>query len=193
MRSLYLAGSLYIAFSGLVLLQSLRQPSVYRHPDGAVANVPYSGPAGAWFQMTKPFCNSLEVEIRLEHAPPPTTLEGVGFAAACLALAGKIDHARNLIRQAPDEEQWKAAGIVFNVGHPVADAGDDKSAGPIMELVIEFWPNHYMALYHAGASAYILGQHDRARLRMEQFLSYYELNDGWRRNALAVLERLGDT
>jgi hypothetical protein len=191
MRSLYLAGSLYIVFSGLVLLQPLRQPSIYRHPDdGAV--VRYGGPAGAWFRATKPYCNSLEVEIRLEHAPPPNTLEGVGFAAACLALAGKIDQARYVILKAPSNEQWKAAGIVFNVGHPVADAGDDKSAGPIMELVVEFWPNHHMALYHAGASAYILGQHDQARLRMQQFLDYYEMNDGWRRNALAVLERLGD-
>ena len=56
---------------------------------------------------------------------------------------------------------------MFEIGHPVADAGDDKSAGPIMELVVEFCPNHYMALYHAGASEFALGQGELARQHLE--------------------------
>ena len=73
----------------------------------------------------------------------------------------------------------------------MADAGDDLSAGPIMELVVEFWPNHYMALYHAGMSRHALGQPDLARPHLESFLEHYEANDGWRRNAIRVLREIG--
>lgn len=48
----------------------------------------------------------------------------------------------------PKKQQEKAAGIVFRIGHPVADAGDDESAGPIMNLVVKYQPWNYMALYH---------------------------------------------
>jgi hypothetical protein len=84
-----------------------------------------------------------------------------------------------------------AAGIVFAIGHPVADAGDDQSAGPIMRLVVSYQPENYMALYHAGMSEYILGQMDLAKTHLTQFLDLYHENDGWRSNALDVLHRLG--
>ena len=87
-------------------------------------------------------------------------------------------------------DRYRAAGIVFDVAHPVADAGDDRSAGPIMELVVEYWPNHYMALYHAGMSEYALEQPALARTHLQAFLSYYNQNDGWTRNARDVLARL---
>ncbi|MFI5209454.1 MAG: hypothetical protein ACHQ2E_03325 [Gemmatimonadales bacterium] len=106
-------------------------------------------------------------------------------------MGGKIDKARDLILALPSGERAQAAGIVFQIGHPVADAGDDKSAGPIMELVVEFWPNHYMALYHAGASEFDLGQGDLARQHLESFLQYYHENDGWRSNAIDMLQKLG--
>jgi thioredoxin-like negative regulator of GroEL len=110
--------------------------------------------------------------------------------AACYALAGKTDAAHTLISELPAGDRVGAAGIVFQVGHPVADAGDDKSAGPMMELVLEFWPQNYMARYHAGMSAYILGQHDRAAEHLARFLEDYQQNDGWTRNAKTVLQRL---
>ena len=87
-------------------------------------------------------------------------------------------------------DRYRAAGIVFDVAHPVADAGDDRSAGPIMELVVDYWPNHYMALYHAGMSEYALEQPALARTHLQAFLSYYNQNDGWTRNARDVLARL---
>ncbi len=77
------------------------------------------------------------------------------------------------------------------MGHPVADAGDDESAGPIMWLVVEYQPDNYMALYHAGISEYILGHADLARANLERFLTIYHAEDGWRANARTVLERLG--
>jgi predicted HD phosphohydrolase len=88
------------------------------------------------------------------------------------------------------EDRWRAAGIVFDIGHPVADMGDDRSAGPIMEMVVEFWPNHYQALYHAGASNYALGRYERAQRYLEEFLAYYDVDDGFSRNAKSILKRL---
>ena len=76
-------------------------------------------------------------------------------------------------RSFPHAQRSSAAGIVFNVGHPVADAGDDQSAGPIMRLVVEYQPENYMALYHAGMSEYILGHTDLARTQLERFLEIY--------------------
>ena len=87
------------------------------------------------------------------------------------------------IEALPESARFSAAGIVFDVAHPIADAGDDRSAGPIMGLVVEFWPNHYMALYHAGMASYGLGYAELARKYLEEFLALYEQDDGWRSNA----------
>ena len=76
---------------------------------------------------------------------------------------------------------------------PVADAGDNRSAGPIMELVIHYWPNHYMALYHAGMAQYATGQEQLARKNLRAFLSYYHENDGWTQSARETLVKLGVT
>jgi hypothetical protein len=50
-----------------------------------------------------------------------------------------------------------------------------------------------MALYHAGMSEYTLGQPDQARHNLTEFLKYYHEDDGWRRNAMEILQRLGST
>lgn len=143
-----------------------------------------------WFRTIKPFCNALEVESASAQYPAPASLEGSGYAAACFAIAGRIDRARRILLAVPDGQRWRAAGIVFEIGHPIADAGDDRSAGPIMELVVEFWPNHYMALYHAGAAEFGLGQRERAKAHLESFLQDYQVDDGWRGSARDMLRRL---
>jgi tetratricopeptide (TPR) repeat protein len=138
----------------------------------------------------KPFCNSVEVGTMMRQSPPPAGRDGAGYGAACYALAGQIDQARLLITQLPTGDQGAASAVVFEIGHPVADAGDDRSAGPIMELVIEFWPENYMALYHAGMSEYTLGQPDLAAKHLRRFLELYKSEDGWRSNGIEVLGRL---
>ena len=189
-RTLYSLGWGYVGLCGLVLWLGWR-PVSRLAPATHGAGAAYRGPAGQWFAEIKPYCNAVEAELAQQQRPAPATLEGAGYSAACFALAGKIDHARRIIDRLPGDERWRAAGIVFDVGHPVADAGDDKSAGPIMELVVGYWPNHYMALYHAGMSEYILGQRDLARDHLRAFLELYSNDDGWRRNAIEVLSRLG--
>src|SRR5207244_7594486 len=132
-------------------------------------------------------------ELAQRGTPAPAALDGQAFSAACYALGGKLDSARAVIDRLPADDRYKAAGIVFDVAHPVADAGDDRSAGPIMELVVEYWPNHYMALYHAGMAEYMLGQRDLATRNLEAFLELYHENDGWRTNGIDVLRRLRDS
>jgi hypothetical protein len=181
-RTLYLLGIGYLAICGVVWLRRESPPEE--------TNTPPGGSGQAWYAAIKPFCNAVEVEVAQRNRPAPSTVEGQGFSAACYALGGKIDSARAVIDRLSSGDRYQAAGIVFNVAHPVADAGDDRSAGPIMELVVDYWPNHYMALYHAGMAEYGLGQIELARQHLESFLQYYHQDDGWTRNARQALARL---
>ena len=185
---MYLLGFGYLAICGVVVLRHRVRPS--GPPEHGSVAASFSGSAGEWFAAIKPYCNAVEVELVQRQHPAPSTLEGQGLSAACFALGGKIDLARAVIDRLAVADRYQAAGIVFNVAHPVADAGDDRSAGPIMELVVDYWPNHYMALYHAGMSEYALGQPALARTHLKSFLSYYHQNDGWTQNARDVLARL---
>ena len=189
-RALYAAGWGYVALCGWVLLRG--GPSVARGGEPPAPAAPFRGAAGEWFAQVKPFCNAVEVEVRQQHLPAPATVEGAGYSAACYALAGKIDRAREVIDRLDSGDRATAAGIVFEIGHPVADAGDDQSAGPIMRLVVSYQPDNYMALYHAGMSEFILGQADFARTHLKQFMTLYQSEDGWRANARDVLGRLGE-
>jgi hypothetical protein len=190
-RALYFAGFGYLAICGVIVL---RHNAGALPPQTGAAAAPaagFGGSAQEWFIAMKPFCNAVEVELAQTRHPAPTSLEGQGYSAACYALGGKFDGARRVLDGLPAGERYQAVGIVFNVAHPVADAGDDRSAGPIMELVIEYWPNHYMALYHAGMSEFALGESGLARKNLTAFLSYYHENDGWTRSARETLQRLG--
>jgi len=164
-------------------------PVVTIDPIIAPIGRPAGGPddARAWFQSMRQHCNPVEVESQMQGQPAPPTPEGTMHEAACYALAGKIDHARASIQALPAELRSRAAGIVFEAGHPAADAGDDIAAGPLMELVVEYWPNHYMALYHAGAARYETGSYEAAQKYLEQFLVEYSAEDGWRSSALSML------
>lgn len=187
-RSYYVLGWGYVLVCGLLIGKTARSRSLA----GGGSSV-YAEPtvdAVQWFRRVKPYCNSVEALTIQQQSPPPHTTAGAGYHAACFALAGRIDDARRVIDSLSSDDRFKAAGIVFDVGHPVADAGDDRSAGPIMELVIDYWPNHYMALYHAGMAEYMLGQRDLARHNLEEFRKYYHEQDGWTQNAVEILKRL---
>lgn len=186
-RALVVAGWSYVALCGLLLVSDRGAPLP---GEPASDTAPFRGDGGSWFTRIKPFCNAVEVEVQQQRLPPPAGSEGAGYAAACYALAGKIDRARQVIDALPSGDRANAAGIVFAVGHPVADAGDDASAGPIMRLVVEYQPSNYMALYHAGISEYMLGHLDYARTHLQRFLELYTAEDGWRANARDVLGRI---
>jgi hypothetical protein len=182
------------AFTGAVAMkldrQSRYEPSSI-DPGFAVQPAPQPIPSdGSWFGRMRQYCNPVEVVTRMRMDPVPATQEGAMQGAACYALAGRIDDARALIEGLPEEQRYHAAGFVFEAGHPAADAGDDIAAGPLMELVVEFWPNHYMALYHAGAARYEVGDHERAKGYLDRFLVEYSVEDGWRTSAKGMLEAI---
>lgn len=202
-RFLYFAGFIYIALCGAFLTRQIARARTNADP-GFVAvpvNPPapppapaYTGTSGAqWFARMKPFCNPVEVEVRERFTPPPSTSEGAGYAAACFALAGKMDRARTIIEAMAQGERASAASVLFEVAHPVADAGDDRASGPMMELVLEYWPNNYMALYHAGMSEYSLGQTELAQKNLRAFLRMYTSQDGFNSNARQALEAMTGT
>ncbi len=200
MRKIYFFGLLYVGLSLVYLMMAGEHGAVPDDPPFTVTiNVeggpPDEGPdepvdAASWFRSMKAYCNPVEVDTRLAWSPAPSSADGTAYEAACFALAGRIDSARERIMRLPEDQRWSAAGVIFNVGHPVADAGDDLAAGPIMGLVVEFWPNHYMALYHAGAARYALGDHGAARKYLVSFLEYYDSDDGWHRNAMSMIAEI---
>jgi hypothetical protein len=158
----------------------------------AVGPTVIDGPmnAVAWFEAVRQHCNPVEVETYMSWQPAPPNPDGDMYKAACYALAGRIAQARDVIESLPQRQRWEAAGVVFEAGHPAADAGDDVAAGPLMELVVEFWPNHYMALYHAGAARFDTGDHSVAEGLLKRFLTEYQADDGWTRDARSMLERM---
>jgi hypothetical protein len=140
----------------------------------------------------KPYCNAVEVEVRTRYTPPPATTEGAGYHAACFGLAGKIDRARQIIDALGVGHRPTAANVVFEVAHPVADAGDDRASGPMMGLVIDYWPSNYMAMYHAGMSEFSLGQLDQASTHLKAFLRMYNAEDSFTssaKQALATIDK----
>ncbi len=160
-------------------------------PTGTPAPAPRGVPTPrSWFARAKPYCNPVEVAQFMARNPPLSGSDGAGFAAGCWALAGRIEEARKTLAVVPEKDRWRSAGIVFDLAHPVADAGDDIAAAPIMNLVLESWPNHFQALYHAGISDFALGHQERARLHLAEFLKLYKEEDGFTRNARAALAKM---
>ena len=149
-----------------------------------------AAPAGDWFSANKAHCNPVEVTTFLASHDPGRGADAAAQRAACLAIAGKTDAARVVILALSPTDRTTAVNYVFLTAHPVADAGDDASAGPIMELVVEFQPDQYMALYHAGMAAAIAGDDDRARRHLVRFLEIYRAPDGWNQNATRALAAL---
>lgn len=150
-----------------------------------------SRPGERWFAEIRGRCNPLEVASALRDHPPPADITGAAYAAACWAFAGKLDVARREIAKLPaGEPRSYAASVVFYVAHPVADQGDDVAAGPIMELVLEFKPDDFQALYHAGMSEYALGRIEEAQHNLSKFRQLYRAKDFFGNNADQALDRI---
>jgi len=194
-RFLYFAGFVWIALCGTVIAKTLRTqlrdegPVIIVDPPAPPAPAPATT-GQQWFATMKPYCNPVEVDVRERYTPAPSTTDGAGYAAACFALAGKVDRAKSIIENMPARDRGAAANILFEVAHPVADAGDDRASGPMMELVLDYWPNNYMALYHAGMSEYSLGQTSLAKSHLEAFLGMYNVADGFTGAARAALAKI---
>jgi hypothetical protein len=196
-RFLYFAGFTFIALCGAIVTRKVvsARPEVQPVGRAPVAPARPPGPVTSgvqWFAAMKPYCNPVEVDVRARYSPPPSNSEGAGYAAACFALAGKIDRARTIIEGMVPSDRSAAASVLFEVAHPVADAGDDRASGPMMELVLEYWPNNYMALYHAGMSEYSLGESGLAGKHLRAFLRMYTVADYFHENAEKALRAIDE-
>jgi hypothetical protein len=193
-RAWYLAGWGWVAISATIVYRAMQPghaPDLLATPSPLPVVSGFGGSEAArWFAGVRAHCNALEVGLQMQASPPPDGWEGAGYAASCHAIAGQIDRAREIIGAVPERDRANAAGVLFEVGHPIADAGDDRSAGPIMQLVVELQPWNYMALYHAGMSWYAIGEDALARKHLDEFMRQYKAEDGWRANARTVLGRL---
>lgn len=186
------------ALIGALAAYSVAGSALLMHERGAVDPEPKaqggggtSRPGERWFAEIRGRCNPLEVATALRDHPPPTDLSGAAYAAACWAFAGKLDVARREITKLPaGEQRTYAASVVFYVAHPVADHGDDVAAGPIMELVLEFKPDDFQALYHAGMSEYALGRIEQAQHNLTKFRQLYRAKDFFGNNADQALDRI---
>jgi hypothetical protein len=194
-RLLYLAGFAYIGLCATLVVRAIRErqpsfPMIQVAPPPVAPASPSRSAGEQWFAATKQYCNPVEVDVRTRYTPAPTTSEGAGYSAACFALAGKIERARAIVEEMSSGDRGAAANVLFNVAHPVADAGDDRASGPMMELVLDYWPNNYMALYHAGMSEYSLGQTALAEKHLRGFLAMYSENDGFTGAARGALAKI---
>jgi len=133
-------------------------------------------------EKRSPMCTPLDADTRIAD-PQMTEHDRV----TCLAVAGKINAARTRLFAMPTAERARAIQAVFDIAHPIADRGDDRSAGPIMALVVELWPENYMAVFHAGMAEFALGHDANARAQLERFLEMYKQSDVWRQRAEKAL------
>lgn len=195
-EAVLIAAVSFFAISGLAGLalsdvppQVVVDPVIVTHAPAPGDEAPPD--AVAWFALVRQHCNPVEVDTFLGWEPAPPTPDGEMYKAACYALSGRVERAREVIDGLPAELRPRAAGVVFEAGHPVADAGDDVAAGPLMELVVAYWPNHYMALYHAGAARFERGDSEEAAGYLRRFLAEYHVDDRWTRSARSMLEKIG--
>lgn len=132
-----------------------------------------------------PMCTPLDAETRAADPRMPAQ-----DRAICYAVAGKIDVARAQLMAMAPADRARAIQAVFAIAHPIADRGDDRSAGPIMRLVAELWPENFMAVFHAGMAELALGNDAAAREQLERFLAMYERRDVWHRRAEQALAQI---
>ncbi len=190
MKLLYAAGWTYVVLALAITYRSTRM-DLTMPPESAYAPAPpTAGQPLSWYDRIRPHCNPVEIDVAIRGNPVPSNFSGQAGAAACYALAGKIERATQYIEALPEGSRAQAADFVFNAAHPVADAGDDEATGPIMELVVRYIPTHYMALYHAGIAQFRTGQSAAAQRNLEEFLRQYQANDGWTQSARETLKQI---
>lgn len=145
-----------------------------------------------WFTGMLPNCRSDRVQLAVDLNHPPDGVEGIGYESACFAVAGHTAKARALVYGLPKEDRLQAATAIYNVAQEMVERGQETQAGPLMELVVEFWPNHYMALYEAGVTRYSQGDYTHARIYLSRFLELYVQHDDRADRARRMVQEMAE-
>jgi len=161
-----------LSAAAVVLLMRAREGEAPAHAAGP----------GTWWSRAGSQCTPLGVQLAIRD-PAWTEVE----RTTCLAIAGKVDDARRRLATMSDDQRGEALQQIFAIAHPIADAGDDRSAGPIMTLVADLWPENYMAVFHAGMAEFAVGNDLAARTQLDRFLTIYRSEDVWRGRAQKAL------
>lgn len=148
-----------------------------------------------WFASIRRSCNSREVVTAIAKTNYPQTKGGIGYAATCYALAGRLDLADKVIQELPPSLRIYAAEIIFYYGYSaITNDSDYELAKKKTDLVLKYWPKNYMAqhmpLYVTGMLAYSSGEYSQAKTHLQNFLHIYHRNDGWRNQAKLALSRI---
>lgn len=146
-------------------------------------------PSG-WFEAIRTQCTPAKVQLAVDLSPPPDGTVSIGYEAACFAIAADMAKARALILGLPEGERLEAASVVFNVAQAMVEQGQEMPAGPLMELVLEFWPNHYVALFEAGVTRYAEGDYTHARIYLQRFLDVYVQDDQRSQRAMRMIDEM---
>lgn len=142
-----------------------------------------------WYAFIQSRCTPADVRLATDLHPPPEGTEGTGYKAACLAVARQIPSARALLLSLPEDERLQGASVVYDVAQQLAQEEQHGVAGPLMELVLEFWPDHYLALYEAGRARYVTGDMEGATEFLAHFLDVYVGEDDLTANARQMMAR----
>lgn len=177
-------------------LRAPAEPEPQPHLQQVVEPAPEAGDSPEprdWLATIKPSCNPDDVMLATDLHPPPATGDGPALEAACFAIAGDIAKARALVLAMEPGKRSEAAGVILDIALDSRDVATDASVGPVMDLVLEFWPNHYLALYYAGRSRYLSGDAGGAAPFLERFLLGYGSEDSLARQARRMLGREGES
>ena len=121
---------------------------------------------------------------------PRATSRARATARPATRSPGRSTRARTVIDALAAGDRAQAAEHRFKIGHPVADAGDDQSAGPDHAARGELPARQlHGALPRRDVRVHPGPDGFRAH-PPEQFIDLYRAEDGWRSNALDVLRRL---
>ena len=99
----------------------------------------------AWFEAVRARCTPSDVRLATDLNRPPAGAEGTGYKAACFALAGEISTARSLLLSLPEADRPEGVAPVDDVAQELEAWGRQDLAGPLSDLVLEFWPDRHMA------------------------------------------------
>jgi hypothetical protein len=143
-----------------------------------------------WFTAIRAKCTPANVQLAVDLQRPPQGTLATGYEAACFAIAADLAKARALILGLPEGDRLEAASVVFNVAQRMVERGQAMPAGPLMELVLEFWPNHYVALFEAGVTRYSEGDYTHARIFLRRFLDVYVQQDQRTQRALRMIDEM---
>lgn len=147
----------------------------------------------AWFDAIRSRCTAEEVRLAADLNRPPAGPVGTGYKAACFALAGEIPEARSLLLSLAEGNRSEGVASVWEVTQKLASQERHDVAGPLAELVLEFWPEWQLALYEAGMGRWTTGDRVVARDYLVRFLETHPPDDALADKARQLIRQADET